>query len=429
MVAGLMLANGLLAGSTAMAGENRLLLAFSTVGDSRQDPAYPDASSLAKDAKGNLIYKGVGNCPNPAGDGYVANPGLNGQDCKWLQNTAAWSKIIRGIKDQHPQLLFFNGDMTMGYGKAGVPVVRTSNGTGENPIDLSSANTNAVSNVIYSDMVQFYQQYAYWRGMVADLMETGTYVVPVPGNHETQCKRCGKKSVVENENAWRDNMGDLIIDPYRFNKITKLSISGFDATNAPIIPQDGVTTSQQQLSYSFDVNGVHFAVINTDPVGRDGHAPTTWLDSDLSKAKAAGAKAIFVFGHKPAYYYNYAGAAPSSTSSLSNADATAADAFWNVIVRNGATYFSGHEHEYNIAQYDGKSGQAGKAYQVIVGAGGSPWDAADPSVAGLKPSDRMYSWATVQVFQSGEVRLTSYGFNDKLGTTRVIEKVTLQTAK
>ena len=64
-----------------------------------------------------------------------------------------------------------------------------------------------------------HKQYAFWRGMVADLMETGTYVVPVPGNHEVQCKRCSKTAQVQNENAWRDNMGDLILDPTRFNAL------------------------------------------------------------------------------------------------------------------------------------------------------------------------------------------------------------------
>ena len=33
--------------------------------------------------------------------------------------------------------------------------------------------------------------------MVAGLMENRTYVVPVPGNHETQCKACGKKACAE----------------------------------------------------------------------------------------------------------------------------------------------------------------------------------------------------------------------------------------
>ncbi len=68
-----------------------VVLRFSTVGDSRQDPKEADASMLP----------------------------LSAQDKIWLQNTKAWSRIMRGIEGQQSKLLFFNGDMIMGYGLAG----------------------------------------------------------------------------------------------------------------------------------------------------------------------------------------------------------------------------------------------------------------------------------------------------------------------
>jgi hypothetical protein len=95
-----------------------VILSFSTVGDSRQDPVSADPTQLP----------------------------LSAQDAQWLQNTKAWSRIMSEVQ-----------------------------GRG-------------------SELVQFYTQYAFWRGMVAPLMEGGTYVVPVPGNHETQCKACGSPS-------------------------------------------------------------------------------------------------------------------------------------------------------------------------------------------------------------------------------------------
>jgi hypothetical protein len=150
-----------------------VLLRFSTVGDSRQDPKEADASMKP----------------------------LSRQDQIWLQNTKAWSRIMRGIEAQQSKLLFFNGDMIMGYGLAG------------------PTPSNSVADVVGSDLMAFYRQYGFWRGMVAPLMEAGTYVVPVPGNHEVQSKPLGKKAQPENENAWRANMGDLIIDSARFQKI------------------------------------------------------------------------------------------------------------------------------------------------------------------------------------------------------------------
>ena len=60
-----------------------VVLTFSTVGDSRQDPQNIDIS-----VKQNAQV-GVGKCPLPSGTGLTANPGLSGQDCKWLQNSTA----------------------------------------------------------------------------------------------------------------------------------------------------------------------------------------------------------------------------------------------------------------------------------------------------------------------------------------------------
>src|SRR5258705_12330039 len=217
------------------------ILSFATVGDSRQDPATPDPTTLP----------------------------LSGQDAIWLQNTRAFSRILRSIEDQRSSLLFFNGDMIMGYGNAILP-----------------ADTSTVAGLIGSDLVKFYQQYAFWRGIVAGLMESGTYVVPVPGNHETQWKAGGKKAQAANEDAWRANMGDLILDNSRF-----LNLYGEQPSNENIGDNrgyDNLATDQSKLSYSFDFRGSHFVVINTDPVGNDAHAPVNWLAADLAAAQTRG---------------------------------------------------------------------------------------------------------------------------------------------
>ena len=200
------------------------ILSFATVGDSRQDPATPDPTTLP----------------------------LSGQDALWLQNTKAFSRILRSIEDQRSSLLFFNGDMIMGYGNAILP-----------------ADTSTVTGIIGSDLVKFYQQYAFWRGAVAGLMENGTYVVPVPGNHETQWKAGGKKAQAANEDAWRANMGDLILDNARFSNLFGEQPSSVNVGDNR--SYDNLATDQTKLSYSFDFHGSHFAVINTDPVGNDAH--------------------------------------------------------------------------------------------------------------------------------------------------------------
>jgi hypothetical protein len=360
--------------------DDGVVLSFSTVGDSRQDPVNPDPTTLP----------------------------LSGQDATWLQNTKAWSRIMDTIAKQKSNFLFFNGDMIMGFGNAVVP-----------------ADTSSVSNIVNSDLVNFYKQYAFWRGMVAGLMEKGTYVVPVPGNHETQCKSCGKKAQPGNEDAWRANMGDLILDDPRMVNLFGQAPSFQNIGDNRMY--DGLSTDQSKLSYSFDFRGSHFVIINTDPVGKDSHAPVGWLAQDLADAKARGAQHIFVFGHKPAYTYYYgAGASaplPTKPAGL-DADVASRDAFWDLIEQYGATYFSGHEHIFHMEQP--RAAQGGKAWQVLVGSGGSPFEAAPTDVTVDPATDRDYAWATVKVYRDGKVRITAYGFDDHYGPTHVIQAVTLR---
>ena len=363
---------GALHAQTNSENSDPVLLRFSTVGDSRQDPKEADATMKP----------------------------LSSQDKIWLQNTKAWSRIMREIEGQKSKLLFFNGDMIMGYGLAG------------------PTPSNNVTDVVGSDLMAFYRQYGFWRGMVAPLMETGTYVVPVPGNHEVQSKPLGKKAQPENENAWRANMGDLIIDTDRFQKIVGTEATHINVQNNGAL--DGLSTDQSQLSYSFDVKDSHFSIINTDPVGKDNSAPVVWLAKDMAEAQARGAKHLFAFGHKPAYTY-YFGMGEKPAPGIAGLDKSdkERDALWDVIERFGATYFCGHEHEFNMVQ------PRGTAWQVLVGSGGSPWDAQPGELTKNPETDRAYAWATVSIHQSGKVDVDAYGFSDAYGPTKLVQHVAL----
>ena len=248
-------------------------------------------------------------------------------------------------------------------------------------------------------------------------MEAGTYVVPVPGNHEVQSKAAGKKAVPENEDAWRANMGDLIIDTRRFKTLVGQEASNINVQNNAAL--DGLSSDQSQLSYSFDVLDQHFAIVNTDPVGHDGVAPTAWLAKDLESAKARGAKHYFVFGHKLAFTYVYSRNAKKSEAAGLDKIPAQHDAFWNVIEQYGANYFCGHQHMFNLMQ------PRGAAWQILVGTGGSPWDAKLGEDTLHPKTDRAYAWATTEVHQSGKVDITAYGFSDAFGPTKVLQRVQL----
>lgn len=373
-----------LAGMAQANAADPVVLSFATVGDSRQDPVTQDVSQQP----------------------------LSQQDATWLQNSKAWSRIIRTIQSQKANMLFFNGDMIMGYGTA-------------DPATVTSAN------VASSDFYKYGQQYAFWRGMVAPLMETGTYVVPVAGNHELQCKSCGKIAKQQNEVVWRSNMGDLIIDQSRFSNLLGSPVQNFNVANHPNIgdpisplESNTISTDQSQLSFSFDFNGSHFAIVNTDAVGNDSRAPATWLANDLAAAASHGATHFFVFGHKPAYTYQFDPTNPK----ISGLDANPNNqkAFWDVIEQYHATYFCGHEHVFNMMQPRlNDSTTPGTAYQVLVGSGGSPFESPNPAAVTASPNDRKYAWAYVRVFQSGKVQIDAYGFDANYGPTTLLQSVTL----
>ena len=330
------------------------ILTFATLGDSR---AEPDAA-------------------------------VSAQDRRWLQNTPVFAQIVDGIRAQSPQLVFFNGDMIMGY----------------------SADAALVE-----------REYAYWRGMVAGLIEHGSYVVPVPGNHETQRsdgKGQPKLARAENEQLWRDNMGDLILDAARFEHAVGVAPQAYAAANHPTQDSDGNASDQTQLSYSFDAKDLHFVVINSDAVGQDSRAPAHWLETDLAAAERRGVARSFVFGHRPAFTYNLNGGEKRAGF---DADPDNQKAFWDVIERHHAIYFCGHQHILHMMQP--RAHEGGQAWQVIVGSGGSPLAAKQPTG---NPLDREYAWVLAKVYKSGDVQLEAWGF-DRVGqTARRLQALTIK---
>lgn len=455
--------------------DDPVVFSFATVGDSRQDPDAQFGGTPDPTTTWEAAEPGSAGEPNPPG-----YPSLTGtllpQDAIWLQNTRDFARILRGIERERPNLLFFNGDMIYGYGRPSVPPQLA---------DITSVQGTTPTALAWTDAVFEYRQYAYWRGMIAHLFEAGTYVVPVPGNHETQCsqkaahdtengtatgaKNCasGKHAYPENEAAFLDNMGDLIEDIYtneRFQDVSgfgAVAVNGFPGLSGSQTPATGgnngpLETAETELDYSFDIKLpdaarpllLHFVVINTDPAGADATAPSDWLAADLAAAKQRAAAAglapkYFVFGHKPAYTYGYnqvatigATPVPAAANGLdanTSVDPTATlvtdgvtintggsyrNAFWAVIAHYNATYFCGHEHIVHVQQFPDPTGTSTNTpYQVIVGAGGSPFDdtmtAQDAEPLPFKnPWDRDYGWAWVQVHRSGNVTLAVEGFGD-----------------
>lgn len=77
---------GLSCANHAGSGADRVMLSFSTSGDTCQDPVTFDSTTTP----------------------------LSAQDALWLKNTKAWSRIMCSVQAQQRSMLFFYGDTIMG---------------------------------------------------------------------------------------------------------------------------------------------------------------------------------------------------------------------------------------------------------------------------------------------------------------------------
>lgn len=256
-----------------------------------------------------------------------------------------------------PKYLFMTGDIVMGY---------------------------------INDTVALAKQLTAWRQIYEShpLSSTSIQLIAIPGNHETQDKNAGKKSFVAAERTFV-----RIMAPY---------IKG---SNGPGVGgADGLITDQSKLTYSFDSNGDHFIIINTDPVGKDGITSYNWIKNDLQQAEANHARHIFAFGHKPAY------SSPVTPQGGLDAPATLAqrDSLWKYLEKyNCEAMFSAHEH-----LWDSIHPHTGKTWQVINGDGGSR---VEPAWVG--PGKQYYGYTLVNLYTDKKVNVMGLGRNTSMGTT------------
>ena len=340
--------------------DDPVIFSFAVTGDSRQNPEVPE---------------------------------LSPQDKIWMQDTGPLCRIVREVQAQRPQALFFTGDMILGY----------------------------TTNFVWTD-----RQYAYWRGLMSSLLQAGIYVVPVAGNHEVQIKLPNpdggkplKISEPRCENLWRENMGDLILDTNLWNRLTGTKVEDWDINNTPPVGgADKIQSDQRQLTFSFDIERMHFVAINTSAYKNDARAPVHWLAEDFSKAKARGDRDFFVFGHEMAFTYRFNDQVEAAGLDRHPKND---EKFWKLIEQYHATYFCGHEHLYHAMQPQKPTAEG--AWQIICGAAGAPFDA-KPGES-QNPDDRDYAWANVQVHASGRVQMNAYGFDEHFGPTHLLQTLEL----
>ena len=220
-------------------------------------------------------------------------------------------------------------------------------------------------------------------------------LVPMTGNHEMLYK--DKKSGLELSNPDADPIWTQWLAASGFG-----GKAGNGPTNAP--PNaDALQDDQSKLSYSFDVKGVHFVVLNTDTWTTTGSATATelgwialhWLTADLAAAQASSqVTSIFVLGHKPVVNPSGSTLADDAINPALTAGVQAAlDGTPKV-----KGYLAAHSHEWDARKLSGSRG----VYQVIAGNGGSALEA-DWTVP-----VPYYGFSEARIYTSGRVGVVSH---------------------
>jgi len=105
--------------------------------------------------------------------------------------------------------------------------------------------------------------------------------------------------------------------------------------------------------YSFDVAGVHFAMLDSNAYGSE--EQLEWLRADLAAARRAGARALFAAVHDGPY-----------SRGTHGGNQIARERYAPILVEHGVTMlFSGHDHLY-------QRGDIGGLRYIVTGGGGAP---------------------------------------------------------
>jgi hypothetical protein len=140
--------------------------------------------------------------------------------------------------------------------------------------------------------------------------------------------------------------------------------------------------------YSFDVSGVHFLMLDSNSYEHE--EQLRWVEEDLKKARASGARAIFAAVHDGPY-----------SRGLHRGNRFAAEHYAPLLSRYGVTMlFSGHDHLYQRGEVDGLpyivSGGAGAPlYSIRCGVSGRRKCSRED---GMLKAERAHHYVLVTVF-------------------------------
>jgi predicted small secreted protein len=219
-------------------------------------------------------------------------------------------------------------------------------------------------------------------------------LVPLPGNHELLALVKTEVSNPPADGAWTAWLARNHFDRH----------AGNGPTNAAPNP-DALADDQSALSFSFEADGQHYIVLNTDTwtttpdpatgSTQVGWIALAWLKADLAAAEASpSVRNVFVFGHKPLVS---PGKSTSGEAAINPALVAEAEAALDASAKTRA-YFCAHAHQWDLRRLPGTRG----VWQVVAGNGGSTLDSS------WKASPRYFGFTEIKVYESGRIGLVSH---------------------
>lgn len=237
--------------------------------------------------------------------------------------------VAQDILDKHKaaaiKLMLFPGDMTAGVFK-------------RDASSVAECNRHSLTR---------------WKETLLPLLDAGMALRVTVGNHEVLSSdpserdiRCGKNRPYTPEMA---------------------NFKVFKEVLGEMLGGDPGPDSDLGLTYSFDVDDCHFAILTAYTMFQDNsfsNETIQWLEDDLQKARAAGKK-IFVASHPPAFpggghlwdslpFYDPKYDCRGYDGRFGIDRRRERDRFWNILKTHGViAYFCGHEHNIQVQEVEG----------------------------------------------------------------------------
>jgi hypothetical protein len=232
----------------------------------------------------------------------------------------------------------------------------------------------------------------------------GMRLLPIAGNHEINIAK-----VELNAQTPSPYMYDVWLDWLSSNGYARYSGNGPTPETSPA---DQLVWNDRQMTYSFNLRGTHFVIINTETVSNAidptsglpyaGWIPINWIERDLAAAQRNPAvSTIVVFGHRPIEAPTFV-QPNTGTTILNTAEYPLASRLSATLskYKKVRAYICSHVHAWQAFRLEQGSG----VWQIVAGNGGAQLETAWQPEGG-----QYFGYSILNIYTSGKMRVLNYG--------------------